>query len=288
MTRSLRTLRVPLKGGRLAYLPREEQATNARALFDTRLFAKHLDPHGHPITDNRHDFDWHPDLGYDLGSGLVTDVGVYAMAFDSQWSASLNLATLALANQHAWGTGATAAAATDIACQTLAAPTTTAAQAGVASVIGTAAVPKYQTVATITAGGTLAITEWGLHSSGTLTATTGTPLTAVSATTGTSTGTTLTASSATVRGQQQTIMKTGTTTVYGLILSNTTGVVTLASVAGAGWWTVAASTAGATPGATEAYTLLPVLWDHKVFTAINVLINDSIQFTYQLQITSGG
>jgi hypothetical protein len=279
-------LRTPF--GAFGYDPdRGSAIIRSGQMFDTRLYALHRDRHGHLILDNRADFPVAP-LGYDLGSGLVTNVGVFAMANDFGWSGSLSLATLDLANQHAWGTGATAATVFDLACQTLAAPTTATAVAGTQSVIGTAAVPKYQTAATITAGGTLSITEWGLHSLAALSATTGTPLTAASATTATGTATALTASSATVRGQQQTIIKPATTTVWGLILSNTTSVMTLASVAGAGWWTVAASTAGATPGATEAYTLLPVLWDHKVFTAIGVNLNDTITFTYQLTVTSGG
>ena len=282
---TLRALKVP-GGGRLAYLPPEEDARIiAGQIFDTRLYALHTDRHGHVANDKDHEL---TPLGYDLGSGLVTNVGVFAMANDPYTSASLNLATLTLANQHAWGTGATAAAVTDIACQTLAAPTTTTAVAGVQSLLGTAAVPKYQTVATITAGGSLAITEWGLHSLATLTSTTGSPLTAATATTWTDTGSAQTASSASVRGLQQTIIKTGTTTVWGLNISNTTHVGTLASVSAAGWWTVAASTAGSTPGNTETFTILPVLWDHKVFSAINVVNTDSIQFTYQLTITSGG
>jgi hypothetical protein len=32
----------------------------------------------------------------------------------------------------------------------------------------------------------------------------------------------------------------------------------------------------------------PVMWDHKVFSAINVNNGDSIQFTYLLTINSGG
>src|SRR5438309_6890610 len=91
----------------------------------------------------------------DLGSGLVTNVGVLAMANDYAWSASLNLSTIGLANNHAWGTGTTAAAATDIACQTLAAPTTTTGVAGVQSLISAANLQKYQTVATIVAGSSL-------------------------------------------------------------------------------------------------------------------------------------
>jgi hypothetical protein len=222
---------------------------------------------------------------HDLGSGLVTNAGVLALANDFAWSASLNLSTLGLANNHAWGTGATAAAATDIALQTLAAPTTTTAVAGVQSLISAANLQKYQTVATITAGGSLAITEWGLHSFLTLTASTGTPFTATSASSWTDTGSAQTASSPTVRGLQQLIVRPGTTTVWGLNLSNTTHVGTIVTN---GWYKVADGTAGSTPGATEAFTIIPVMFDHKVFAAINVVLNDSIAFTYQLTVTSGG
>lgn len=220
---------------------------------------------------------------YDLGSGLVTNVGVLAMANDFAWSAQLNLSTIGLANQHAWGTGTTAAATTDIALQTLAAPTTTAAQAGVQSLISAANLQKYQSVATILAGGTLAITEWGLHSSGALTGSTGTPFTATTANSWQDTGSAQTASSATVRGLQQTVVRPATTTVWGLNLSNTTHIAQIPA-----WYKVADGTLGATPGATEAFTVIPVLWDHKVFAAINVVSGDSIQFTYTLTVTSGG
>lgn len=285
----LSSIRVPLKGGRLAYLPASEDARIlASQVFATRLYAKHLDPHGHVIRDRNHESEWDPQLGYDLGSGLVTNIGVFAMANDPYWSASLNLATLATQNFHAWGTGVTGETVFNQALQTLAAPTTTTAVTGVQSLVGTAAVPKYQTVATITAGGTLAITEWGLHSLATLTSTTGTPFTAATATTWQDTGSLLTASSASIRGLQQTIVKAGTTTVWGLNLSNTIHIATLASVAAAGWWTNAADTAGATPAGTEAYTIVPVLWDHKTFAAINVVNLDSVQFTYALTINSGG
>lgn len=32
----------------------------------------------------------------------------------------------------------------------------------------------------------------------------------------------------------------------------------------------------------------PTMWDHRTFTAINVVAGDSIQFTYQLTVVSGG
>jgi hypothetical protein len=226
----------------------------------------------------------------DLGSGLVTNVGVLSMANDPNWSATLNLATLKLANFHATGTGATAAAATDFKLQTVSTQGGQTPVAGTQSIdtTSTMAVPKYKTVATITYTGTEAVTEWGLHTTGTLSATTGTPFTADSATGFTATGTPYTASSATVQGLQGQIVQPGTTTVIGLIGSNTTSGATLVNNGTTGWFTQAAQTAGATPGATEAFTLRPVMWDHKVFAAINVNNGDSIQFTYTLTVNSGG
>lgn len=221
----------------------------------------------------------------DLGSGLVTNVGVLAMANDPSWAApsGASAATLALQKWHATGIGTTAAAATDMALQTLAAPTTANAVAGVNTLVSAANLQKLQSVATINYTSSLAITEWGLHSAQVLSATTGTPFTATTGTSGTVTGTPYTASSTTVQGEQQLVVFPGTTTVWGLILSNTTSVLTIPA-----WYKVADGTAGSTPGATEAFTIKPVLWDHKVFAAINVNNGDSIQFTYTLTINSGG
>lgn len=244
------------------------------SIFSREMFATNL---------HAHQFDGDGQLKHihDLGSGLVTNVGVLAMANDFAWAS--NCQTLKLANFHATGTGATAAAATDIACQTLASPTTTTAVTGTQSLVSAANSQTYRTVATVNYTSTLAITEWGLHTAAALSATTGTPLTAVSTTSGTVTGTPYTASTSSVQGEQQLIIKTGTTASYGLILSNSTSVLTIPA-----WYKTADGTAGTTPGSTEAFTLLPVLWDHKVFSAINVVNGDSIQFTYSLLIASGG
>lgn len=239
--------------------------------FQSHLFAEHRNPNGSLIKK------------YDLGSGLVTNVGVLAMANDFAWSAQLNLATLALANNHGWGTGSTAAAATDVQLQTPAAPTTSGFTAGTQTLVSGANSQKYQSVATITAGGSLAITEWGLHSSTTYSSTTGSPFTAATATSWTDTGSAQTASSATVRGLQQTIVLPGTTTVWGLNTSNTTHVVQVPA-----WYKVADGTAGSTPGNTESFTIKPVMWDHKIFSAVNVNNGDTITFTYLLTVTSGG
>jgi len=229
----------------------------------------------------------------DLGSGLVTMVGAMALA-----NAALTLAspsgarinTLFLANQHASGKGTTAAATFDYKIETASTVGGQTPQAGTQTfaATGTMVVPKYQTVGTISYTNTEAVTEWGLFSSATLSATTGTPMTACAATTFTGTSTPFTASSSTVQGLQQQIVIPSTTTVLGLIQSNTTSVATLCNNGTTGWFTQAAGTAGSTPGSTEQYTLRPIMWDHKVFSALNVVNGDSIQYTYALTITPGG
>lgn len=225
------------------------------------------------------------DTVLDFGTGLVTNVGVMAMAADWQYanpSAAQNN-TLDLANWHISGTGATAAAATDITLQTISANGGQTPVAGTQSSIIAANSQKYQTVATINYTGTESVTEWGLITQSTVSATTGSPLTAVSTSLATATGTPFTASTTTVPGQQLHIIRTTTTASYALVLSNTTSALTIP-----GWFKVADGTSGTTPGSTEAYTLYPILWDHKVFSTISVVNGDSIQYTYTLTIASGG
>lgn len=229
----------------------------------------------------------------DLGSGLVTNIGATAIANEAVTLASPSGArvnTLFLANFHATGTSATAAAVTQYKILTISTQGGQTPVAGTQTVdtASTMAVPIYKTIATISYTGSEAVTEWGLFTNGTLSATTGTPLTAVSATTATATATPFTASSSTVQGLQQQIIEAGTTTVMGLIQSNTTSVATLWNNGTTGWFTQAAQTAGSTPGSTEAYTLRPIMFDRKQFAAINVVTGDSIQFTYKLTVTSGG
>lgn len=264
----VRSVRLP--GGRLMFT----RDTGDSRLLSSQVFGTHLQAihrnRAGDILEVR-----------DLGSGLVTNVGVMALANDFAWAQ--NCQTLKLANQHASGTGTTAAATTDIACQTLASPTTTTAVAGTQSLVSAANSQTYKTVATINYTSTLAITEWGLFTAAALSATTGTPFTATSAASATVTGTPYSASSGTVQGEQQLIVKAGTTASYGLILSNTTSVLTIPA-----WYKTADGTAGTTPGGTEAFTLLPVMFDHKVFAAINVNNGDSIAFTYSLLVNSGG
>jgi hypothetical protein len=243
--------------------------------FTTHVSAVHRSASGRVIKE------------YDLGSGLVTNVGVLALANDWNLAAPSGAAinTLKLANWHVSGTGATAAAATDIKLQTQSTNGGQTPVAGTQTLVSAANLQKLQTVATIAYTGTEAVTEWGLICASTISSATGSPFTAGSATTGTVTATPLTASSSTVQGQQQTIFEnTGNATPsWGLVTSNTTSVVTVPA-----WYKVSDGTAGANPANTNAYTIRPVMWDHKQFAAINVVNGDSIQFSYLVAMTSGG
>lgn len=242
---------------------------------------------------------------HDLGSGLVTNVGVLALANDTFWlgagqTIALNL--FGVLKNHASGTGATAAAVTDIKLQTPSGFGGQTMVAGVQTMIpgtnaggtttSTTGTNKFQSVATISYTGTETVSEWGLFGTlgaigGTaLSSATGSPFTAGSATTGTVTATPLTASTTGVQGQVLTVIEnTGNATPHwGLITANTTSVVTVPA-----WYKVSDSTAaGTTPANTNTYVIRPVLWDHRVFTGIGVNNGDSIQFTYQLIPNQGG
>ncbi len=228
-----------------------------------------------------------------LGSGLTTNVGSLALANDFAWTATNALNSLfAKMKYHASGTGATAAAATDIKLQT---PSTFGGQtpvAGTQVLVSAANLQKYQTVATIAYTGTESVTEWGIFSYGStlpavtaLTDATGSPFTAGSATTGTTTGTLLTASSSTVMGQQMSIFdNTNATRVsWGLVTSNTNQVITVPA-----WYKTADGTAGTAPVNADTYVIRPIMFDHRVFTSVGVNSGDSIQFTWTLTIASGG
>lgn len=217
-----------------------------------------------------------------LGSGLTTNMAAIATANDFNWpNPTTAINTLKICNWHATGTGATAAAATDVGLQTADAVSPV---AGTQSLISAANSQKLQTVATLTGYGTEAVTEWGLFSDNVLTSTTGSPFTATSAISGTATGTPFTASTSSVQGKTQHVVEdtTASPRVYGLITANTTSVLTVPA-----WYKSTDGTAGTTPGSTDAFTIRPVIYDHKVFSAINTVSGDTIQFTYQLTIASG-
>lgn len=268
--------------GRLAFTrDAGEAGFFGREYFSTHLRATHRNSSGEIVGV------------HDLGSGMVTNVGVLYMAYDwlhsasssngTTFDAALNLSAIVLSRWHASGKGVAAAAATDFLLGTASTVGGQTPVAGTSSTIPSGTAPKYQTVATINYTGTEAVTEWGLFMTSTQSSTTGTPLTGSSATSATVTGTPLTASSTTVQGLQGQIIVPGTTAVWGLATSNSTSVIQVPA-----WYVQSTGAAGSTPGTTEAFTLRPVMWDRRQFAAINVNNGDSIQFTYQLQINSGG
>jgi hypothetical protein len=273
-------IQLPFGAGRLglSYERRGEAMRGGGMAFGTNLKAS-LYRHGRLLGTR------------DLGSGLVTNIGVLALAGDSQWPQTSIVTNLfKLLRYHASGKGVTAAAIQDHQIET---DSTFGGQTPVAGTQvfthdQTGTVQKWVSVATIAYTGTEAVTEWGIFNDTTLSRTTGTPFTSITANTATVTGTPLTASSTSVRGETQNVVKTTTTPRHALITSNTSSVLTLSFGATSGWMVNTTGIIGSTPGGTEAYTLRPVMWDHKVFSAINVGSGDSIQFTYTLTISSGG
>jgi len=221
----------------------------------------------------------------DLGSGLVTNIGVLALANDMNWAApsgaAINL--FKTLKYHGSGKGTTAAATTDFRIET---DSTVGGQTPVAGTqVFTPAdnSQKIVTVATIAYTGVEAVTEWGLFNRAALNDATGSPATATSATSLTATATPFTASSSTVQGRQQEVLHTVTTPRIALVVSNSTSVLTIPN-----WLVATTGATGSTPGATETFSTRPVMWDRKVFAAINVVNGDSVQFTYTLTISSGG
>lgn len=275
-------------------------ALGGGAVFASNLTVEVFDKDGNPRqARDVMELNWLDKLRFgnktkiDLGSGLVTNVGVLALANDYAWpvtNAPNNL--FRFLKYHATGTGSTADAATDIKLQT---PSTNGGQTpvvGTQVLVSAANSQKYQSVATVNYSGTETVSEWGIFAyDSTLPATTnlsdatGSPFTAGSGTTGTVTGTPLTASSTTAMGQCMSIFEnTGNATPsWGLVLSNTTSQVTVPA-----WYKVADGTSGANPANTNTYVIRPIMFDHRKFTGIGVNSGDSIQFTYTLTINSGG
>jgi hypothetical protein len=147
----MKSLRVPIVGGRLLYMPGPGEAElEGSAVFATRLRAA-------LIRDGRvvHE--------YDLGDGVVTHAGVRLLSQDTAVTAGT--ATLAAMKYHGTGTGTTAATATDTALQTAIGTTATAGTNTNADASPNATVTS---VATVSYSGAYAVSEWGLFNSGTL------------------------------------------------------------------------------------------------------------------------
>lgn len=272
----VRTLTIP-RFGRVAF----SRDSGEGGLFDSLLLSTRLraivrDPAGRLVEER------------ELGSGLVTNVGVLALAQDAFCpGVATNPANLfANLKWQAWGIGTTAAAVTDIKLESAALANGSSTEAQEATnTLSTNGEGKPKLISTriLKAESTLAITEWGIFTAKALGPTTGTPLTAVSATSGTVTGTPLTASSATAIGETLKIVNTASSAdSWGLITKNTTSVVTVPA------WYLTSSGAVKEPTSTSAYVLRPVMFDRRVFSAINVVTGNTVEFPYELEVKSGG
>lgn len=259
----------------------------ASEVMASNLHALHCDGDGVVINE------------YDLGSGLVTNAGVNIMSNDFSWANC----TLKQANFHAIGTGATAAASTDVWLQTAqgtsnVSGTTNGYMTGTQSIIANATStpwsPVYQTVATFTFTGAVAVTEWIVAlnnwanithaatatTSTSLSDTTNSPFSAANSPQGTvETGVTTPSNTSPTTQPMLQIVSASTTVLTGL--DNSWG-------AGTKTWLALNNQGVATPSGTSNYVVFPTAWDHKVFSVINVVNGDTIQFTYQLSINSGG
>jgi hypothetical protein len=281
-------LRLPF--GRLFWTrDRGDSRLLSSQVLATNLSAIHYDGDG-AIKDVR-----------DLGSGLVTSVGVNLMSYDFTWAGG---ATLKQANYHAIGTGATAAASSDAWLQTAQGSTSlsgttngymTGAQSVIANATGSPYSPVYQTVASFTFTGSVSVTEWilAINNSANVTGT----ATSTSSTSLTNTGAAFATGG---NGLQLWTVETGVTTPVNTspttqpqlqVVTNTaTSLTGLDNVWGAGTksWLSLTNQAVSTPGGTSTYVVFPTAWDHKVFGVLSAISGDVIQFTYQLSINSGG
>lgn len=272
---TVRQVRLPFGLGRLG-ITRDpgEGGLFTSMMLHTKLRALVRDPSGKLLEE------------IDLGSGLVTNVGVLALANDFTIPGVKAAPDQLFANLKfgAWGTGSTAAATTDIKLQTPAAPNATECTEGVQTLSANGeGKPKFVLTTKIKAESTISVAEFGVFTRKVLSTTTGTPLTAETAGTGTSTGTALTASSAEAAGETGKIVLAATPEeIWGLITSNTTSVFTVPA------WYKQSTGAVKEPSATSAYTIRPVMFDRRVFTSIGVESGNTIEFPWELELKSGG
>jgi hypothetical protein len=230
---------------------------------------------------------------YDLGSGLVTNVGVNMLANDPTWvAAGTPFSTLSSMLYVSTGTGATADAAGDYWLQTQGTHFSGGTNNYYTGTISLVAPNIWKNVATVTYNGTETVTEWVLVMSNAANFSRTSAGAAPTQTTFTDTGATFTTSGNGLKGWTIEIassaVNTPTTTAQALVTSNSATVLTLAPGPDSTHWWSLANASVAAPGATVAYVVYPTAFDHKHFTGIGVNSGDSIQFTYQLTINSGG
>lgn len=230
---------------------------------------------------------------YDEGWGTVTNWGTTSLANDSQWAApsGASICTLCTEKVMATGTGQTASAATDYKLQTGdgITPATATYTIGSSTTPGSA---NEKLVGTINYTGSEAVGEWGLFNSSTLstnftTSANGSNNTAVFS------AATFTASSSTVQGQEQGLADDTTLSCNSLIVSNTTTTLTVGFGSATTQWytdgntTTCNSSSHTFPQNGDTVAIRALMLDHLVFSPINVINGDSIQFTFTLSLPAG-
>lgn len=131
-------LNLPFGWGRLWFVRDKGQAFHAKSLFHTNLKLRHF--RDGIFLEER-----------DLGSGVVTTLGVRAIAAEG----TTNISTIHLVNWHDSGTGSAIPGIADVALQTpTGSPRSVGSQSNVFNV--------YQSVANISYTSNITITEWGV------------------------------------------------------------------------------------------------------------------------------
>lgn len=271
-----RSIRIPGLGRVIITKDRGTAPILGRDQFQSHLFALHLDGDG-KIKG-----------GYDCGSGNVQSNFVVGLAQD-QLGTSTNHAAPLFANSGKYmysGTGSTVNTY-DFQLATTAGPAsgTITPTLGVTAngTAGTDATLQY--VGTIAYTSTLAIAEWGLFGTNVqgsqFTSTTNVP-------TATGTSSSTWGSALSTNAQAGSVVYASASSVAGFITANTTGTSGTITIS-PGWYKLASSGgSGSTPATNANLQIYPLMTDHKTFSTINVVNGDSIQFTYTLQIVSGG
>lgn len=251
--------------------------STGRDYLQSHLEAVHFDGDG-KIKDIR-----------DCGSGNVQSNFVVGLAQDALGTGSNPAAPILAGNKYMLsGTTATVntydfqLAASAGVLSTAITPTRTEVANGTA---GTDATLQY--VGSIAYTSTLSIVEWGLFNAN-VTGSQSTSTTNVPTATGTSSSTWGTAPSG-VNAWAGWIVYASASSVAGFITANSTNTTASTITIAPGWYKLASSGGtGSTPGTNVNLQVYPLMIDHKSFGTISVVNGDSIQFTYTLQIVSGG
>lgn len=251
----------------------------------TRLSAIVRDPYGYIVEE------------HDLGSGVVTNLGVFAMAYDATWPAEAKKPhnVFSTLQWHQWGTGITGTAETyNWKLETQAEVETAKFKAIKATttvkVTDLYSTRKWVSTATLEAGGNAAITEWGLFNAEEpkgAEETGGTAAPTETTFTGEKSGS-FVESTTEALGSAQSVIWTkntgGAAESVGLILSCTKEVATIPAK---GWIKAASEAEAPNPEKGTKYNKFPLMWDRRKFEPINVAKGNTITFPYELRIEAG-